>query len=114
MNETSPDQPDIPPAHVPPAHGADHGVATEILRQAAACPPGKSFSPEDVARALAQSPDFQRLLTAVRRAAQRLAREGRIDILRKGKPINPDELRGVIRLRARPDMAEPDASPDAS
>ena len=122
MTETSPDQPDAAPEHTTPAQIADPGmadpgmadpgrgdqsVAAEILRQAGACPPGKSISPEDVARALSQSPDFQRLLTAVRRAAQRLAREGRIDILRKGKPIDPDELRGVIRLRARRDPAAP-------
>ncbi len=108
MNETSPDQPESPPDHATPTEAADHGVAAEILRHAEACPPGKSFSPEDVARALSQSLEFQRLLTAVRRAAQRLARDGKIEILRKGKPINPDELRGVIRLRARRDTAETD------
>ena len=36
------------------------------------------------------------------RVAVRLAREGRIEILRKGRPVPPDEVRGVIRLRLRP------------
>jgi Protein of unknown function (DUF3253) len=28
-----------------------------------------------------------------------LAKEGRIEILRKGKPVDPDAFKGVIRLR---------------
>ena len=40
-------------------------------------------------------------LSAVRRAAARLAEAGRIEILRKGKPVPPAEMRGVIRLRIR-------------
>ena len=36
----------------------------------------------------------------VRRAAAGLARDGRIEILRKGKPVPPEAMRGVIRLRA--------------
>jgi hypothetical protein len=38
----------------------------------------------------------------VRRAAAQLAQGGRIEILRKGKPVPPDDMRGVIRLRAAP------------
>ena len=34
----------------------------------------------------------------VRRVAQNLAREGRIAIYRKGKPVDPDNFKGVIRL----------------
>jgi hypothetical protein len=45
------------------------------------------------------------LLSAVRRHAAALAAAGRIDILRKGKPIDPTEMRGVIRLRLRADGA---------
>jgi hypothetical protein len=35
----------------------------------------------------------------VRRAAVELARAGSIEILRKGKPVPPEAMRGVIRLR---------------
>ena len=35
----------------------------------------------------------------VKLAAQRLARAGQIEILRKGKPIDPSTLHGVLRLR---------------
>ena len=79
-------------------------IEAEILRQTEASGPEKSICPSEVARALAQggAPEtWQRFLTAVRRAAIRLADAGRIDILRKGKPIDPSETRGVIRLRIR-------------
>ena len=79
-------------------------IEAEILRQTAARGPEKSICPSEVARALAQDgpPEtWQRFLTAVRRAAIRLADAGRIDILRKGKPIDPAATRGVIRLRIR-------------
>jgi hypothetical protein len=36
----------------------------------------------------------------VRRAAFGLARAGRVEVLRKGKPVPPEAARGVIRLRA--------------
>ena len=39
-------------------------------------------------------------LTAVRRAAVRLALEGRLVIYRKGKMADPNDFRGVYRLGA--------------
>jgi hypothetical protein len=36
-----------------------------------------------------------------------LALAGRIDILRKGKPVAPQDTKGVIRLRLRRDDREP-------
>ena len=78
-------------------------IEQEILRQTGACGPGKSISPNDVARALAPGEDsWRRLMSQVRAAAIRLARQGRIEVLRKGKPVDPAEaIRGVIRLRQR-------------
>jgi len=79
-------------------------IEAAILALAGARGPGASICPSEVARALA--PDAWRpLLGAVRRGAAGLAAEGRIDILRKGKPIAPADLRGVIRLRIRPHPA---------
>lgn len=78
----------------------DTRVSAEILRQAIAAGPARSVCPTDIARALA--PDWHSQLSAVRRAALRLAAAGRIDILRKGKPIPPEAMKGVIRLRIRP------------
>ena len=64
--------------------------------------PARSISPEDAARALAGDGDWHALLPVVRRAAIGMAADGRLDILRKGKPVDPTEVRGVIRLRAKP------------
>lgn len=73
-------------------------IEAEIIRQTTERGADKSICPSEVARAL--DPDWRTMMTAVRRAAIRLAQTGRIDILRKGKPVPPDEeVRGVIRLR---------------
>ncbi len=64
----------------------------------------KSICPTEAARALAGNPaddTWRRELPAIRLAAARLARAGRIDILRKGKPIAPEDIHGVIRLRLK-------------
>jgi hypothetical protein len=61
---------------------------------------GKSVCPSEAARALA--PAWQPLMGPVRRVAVQMAKAGRIHILRKGKPIDPAETRGVIRLRLCP------------
>jgi len=81
-----------------------------LLRLVTERGPEKSVCPTDVARAFTLEatpgePDpeaWRRHLSAVRRAAARLAEAGQIDILRKGKPVPPAEARGVVRLRLRP------------
>ena len=74
-------------------------ITTVMLKIAAERGPEKSLCPTDVARAVSAE-DWRPLLGAVRKVAADLARQGKLEILRKGKPINPDEMRGVIRLRA--------------
>lgn len=76
----------------------ENAIATEILRLTAAAGPGASISPADVAQALA--PEWRPLLGAVRREAVKLMQAGRIEVLRKGKPVEPAAVRGVIRLRS--------------
>ena len=72
-----------------------------VLRLCAERGADRSICPTKAARAPAgdASEDWRRHLPAVRAAAIALARKGRLEILRKGKPIAPDEVRGVIRLR---------------
>ena len=93
------------PASPPDARTPDARIiAATILALAAARGVGASISPSEVAQALAPEDapqDWRPLLGPVRRAAADLAAVGRIDILRKGKPIDPAELRGVVRLRIR-------------
>jgi hypothetical protein len=78
-------------------------IAAAILRQAAGRGAEKSICPSEVARALAPEEEaWRRLMGPVREAAIALAREGRIEVLRKGKPVDPgQEVRGVIRLRIK-------------
>ncbi len=76
-------------------------VEAEIVRLVTERGAEKSICPSEVARAL--DPEWRSLMTAVRRAAMRLAAAGRIDILRKGKPVALEDVRGVIRLRLRKD-----------
>lgn len=71
-----------------------------ILHLLAAREPGKSVSPTEVARALAGSDERQwsRLMKPLRAAAVDMARAGELEILRKGKPVDPSDFRGVYRL----------------
>lgn len=73
-------------------------IRDTILRLATAVGPAKSICPSEVARALAET--WRPLMGPVRTEAVALAREGRLLILRHGKPVEDlDALRGVIRLR---------------
>ncbi len=81
-------------------------IEAEILRLTTDRGADKSICPSEVARALAA--DWRPLLGPVRRTAARLAGAGRIDVLRKGRRIDPADARGVIRLRIRPDGPAPD------
>ncbi|MFC0384106.1 DUF3253 domain-containing protein [Muricoccus vinaceus] len=74
-------------------------IQDEILRQVSARDAGKSICPSEVARAL-RPEGWQPLMGPVRQAAVALARDGRVEVLRKGRPADLDDLRGVIRLRA--------------
>ena len=78
---------------------AEADIAAAIMRLVTARGPEKSICPSEVARAL--DPAWQRLMGPVRQSAISLALAGRIAILRKGKPVDPAGVRGVIRLRLR-------------
>ena len=62
--------------------------------------PGKTICPSEAARAIAgDKPDeWSRLMGPVRQVAVRLMKQGRIVIRRKGKPVDPDDFRGVYRI----------------
>ena len=83
----------------------DDPVATAIL-EAIAAADGGTVAPREVAQGLAarhpkpgDRPDaWRRYLTAVRQQALHLARTGRIQLLRRGQPVEPHNVKGVIRL----------------
>lgn len=59
---------------------------------------GKSIEPAEVAKEL-QPEQWQRMLPKVKATALGLMRQGRLTITKKGKPIDPAQMKGVIRLR---------------
>lgn len=89
-------------------------IAGEILAAVAALPAGKSLSPEAIARMVAEGRHkaagksepvpanaWRRYLQPVKQQALNLARQGRVAILRKGKPADPHApIKGVIRIAA--------------
>jgi hypothetical protein len=77
-------------------------IERTILALCAARGPERSICPSEVARALAGDDEkvWRLLMHPVREEALRLARAGRVEILRKGKTQDPNAgIRGVIRLR---------------
>jgi hypothetical protein len=82
-------------------------VAQKILELLALTPPDGSVSPTDVAKAVAEArrrpkdpPDlWRRYLPAVKQQALHLARAGKLVVLRKGKPVDAQTAKGVIRYK---------------
>ena len=77
-------------------------IETAIFEKLAKADPknvgGKSIEPAEVAKEL-QPEQRQRMLPKVRGVAVGLAREGRLIITKKGKPVDPNAFKGVIRLK---------------
>ncbi|MET0743854.1 MAG: DUF3253 domain-containing protein [Microvirga sp.] len=80
-------------------------IERTILALLAGRGPGRSLDPTDVARAIGGAhPDgWGRVARPVRAAAVKLMKEGRLVILRKGKPVDPDDFRGIYKLALPPD-----------
>lgn len=58
---------------------------------------GKSICPSEAARVVAPQ-DWRGLMRLVRAEAVALAMAGKVAILRKGKPVDPADFRGVYRI----------------
>jgi hypothetical protein len=70
------------PSGVPGTPGSGHGT----------------LSAPEIAQAINPDSDWHGLLLPIRRAAVALAQRGRLVIYRKGKPVDPNDFRGVYRL----------------
>jgi hypothetical protein len=81
-----------------PRRVSDEEVAETILALCRAEGVQGRVRPEDVAMAILPN-HWQTLTGRIRLASRQLARQGKIEILRKGEPADPDEFKGVYRLR---------------
>lgn len=75
-------------------------IEAAILRLAGERGPDRTICPSEAARALAgDHPDnWGPLMQPVRRVAVDLMKRGKVVITRKGRPVDPDDFRGVYRL----------------
>ncbi|MBF0251387.1 MAG: DUF3253 domain-containing protein [Alphaproteobacteria bacterium] len=68
---------------------------------------GRTLSFKDVAMKIADGkrkpkdrPDlWRRYMTAVKQQAVHLARQGRVEILRKGEVADPNDFKGLVKMR---------------
>jgi hypothetical protein len=82
-----------------------NNLAATVLTLCVAVGPNRTICPTDAAKAYAEAREegplgWRTHLQEVRRVAVALANEGRLVIYRKGKPVDPNEFRGVYRLGA--------------
>jgi len=75
----------------------DDTVDMAILSLVEARGAGKSISPAEVAQVL-DAENWRNRLSAVKVSAARLAHDGKVEILRKGKPVDPSNFKGVYRI----------------
>lgn len=88
-------------------------IETAILTLVEQRGAGKSICPSEAARALWPE-DWQKRMREVRSAAIGMARKGQISILRKGRPVDPDDFKGVYRLSLpAPQDSEPETAPES-
>jgi hypothetical protein len=80
---------------------SDEELAEAILRLSTERGGDRTIGPMDVARALGgDHPDgWGPLMQPIRAVAVQLMKDGRLVITRKGRPVDPDDFRGVYRLR---------------
>lgn len=77
---------------------SDEAVFETILQMCTAAWPDETVRPEDIAMTL-HPEEWQALTKRIRLAVKQLAEAGHVQILRKGKPADPDDFKGVYRLQ---------------
>ncbi|MCP8939031.1 DUF3253 domain-containing protein [Alsobacter sp. SYSU M60028] len=88
------------PESDPRPRPAPEALEEAIVRLVAERGGDKTICPSEAARLVGgKHPDeWGKLMIPVRRAAIRLAHQGRVVIYRKGKPVDPDDFKGVYRI----------------
>lgn len=80
---------------------SDETIVETIIQFCTAADIDGQVRPEDIAIEIYPA-DWQSLLKRIRLTARQLAEAGHIEILRKGKPADPNDFKGVYRLRITP------------
>lgn len=80
--------------------GTDRALEQGLLELAATRGRAKTFCPSEVARQVAPA-DWRPLMERTRRAARRLIAQGKLEMLQRGRIVDPSRARGAIRLRVR-------------
>ena len=76
----------------------DRRLERALLERADRAAAGATFCPSEVARAEAPE-DWRPLMEPIRQAARRLVARGALEMLQKGRRVDPSTARGPIRLR---------------
>ncbi len=79
---------------------SDTQLETVLLRLVSERGTDKTICPSEAAIAVAgkEGQAWGALMPQIRKIAVRLANEGRIVVTRKGKPVDPNDFKGVYRL----------------
>lgn len=77
---------------------SDEAIYNRILEMCGEAGSEKSVKPEAVAQSLLEFA-WQALIKRVRRASVQLANAGYIHIMRKGKVADPDDFKGLYKVR---------------
>jgi len=77
---------------------SDELIVEMIIQMCAAAGADSFVKPEAIAQEIVAD-DWQPVLKRIRLAARQLAEVGHVVILRKGKPVDPNDFKGVYRLQ---------------
>lgn len=81
-----------------PRRVSDEEIRETIITFCRAVGPEGRVRPEDIAIAILPG-HWQTLTKRIRLASRQLARDGLVNILRKGEPVDPGDFKGVYRIR---------------
>jgi len=93
----NPTPPDRSAAKAEEVSDAKNPVRAAIMMLVREAGPDTTIDPCDAARAVSPQ-HWNKLLKDIRAEAVRLAQSGEITIYRKGKPVDPNDFKGVYRL----------------
>jgi hypothetical protein len=74
-------------------------IEATIVELLQARDPGKTICPSDAARALGGDDGFRPLMEPVRARAREMVERGDLEITQRGEVVDPDRIKGPIRLR---------------